>query len=75
MSAERAPEPVEGKNSHARIYLPLQKAARQKQAKLDAHYVQLAYKYGLSVDEISRESGLTVDLVRRMLLGGEAIAS
>jgi hypothetical protein len=33
-------------------------------------YVGLAYKYGVEVDQIVEDSGLSLEQVRRLILGG-----
>ena len=53
----------------AKTHLRLLKSEHVKQDLSDRYYVSLAYSYGLEVDAIAVECGLTVSRVQQLLAG------
>lgn len=63
------PQPTQGLTQAARTHLQIMKAKRTVPLTEARLYVGLAFTYGLSVYEISAESGIALDGVQRILGG------
>lgn len=63
------PESNHDRRTAAVAHLDLVKKSHAKMKVLDRFYVTLAFKYGVSVEDIARHTGLNVSAVREALLG------
>ncbi|WP_104128208.1 hypothetical protein [Cryobacterium sp. Y57] len=58
-----------GLTAAAETHLNLLRQERVTLARQDRYYVDLAFKYGVTVPEIAQRSGLTVAAVQSILVG------